>query len=491
MRGTRWATPGVRRAVGCAVFALLAWAPAAGATTTLTSDGATAIATGSAEPDAITVNIIPNPDPVAAFPVTLEVTDPGGVSVQGLCSQGPTPSVGLCPVEMDAEVRGDAGDDTIVSIAPALEFSLLFLNGDDGNDRIRGSEASDLIFGGRGDDLLDGSGGDDVLGGGAGFPETGFDAGSDSVYGGPGGDELSDDDADGLIGPDTLSGGSCPASDDAEFCSAPAPENPGDADTVFYSSRTAGLVLDLGSAAPGQGEPGEDDTVLSVEDALTGDGPDLVKGNADVNFISSGGGDDRVEVQGDGANVDRVFCKDGTDTVVADVADFTELDCEFSVVDGVSGGGGGPVGGTGGSSGGGGGAAKAGPAASVGKALKATITGARSAGRVRVAANGTLILSRHEVRCPAGGVPCVVRTSLSGVLSTGARRKRTAMLGGSAYALAAGKRGAVKLRLTKKGLRQLRRSKTVNGTVTITVTKAGIVSTKKVKVTLKPRRKKR
>jgi RTX calcium-binding nonapeptide repeat (4 copies) len=489
MRTTCGAICRLKRAVGCAALALLLCAAPAGAATTLTSDGASALVTGSAQADEITANVIPNPDPNLEFPVTLEVVDPGGVTVQAPCSQGLTPDVGLCQVDVDVEMRGGAGDDTIVATqAPAQGFGLFFIQGEEGSDRIRGSEASDSIAGGLGDDLVDGGAGDDVLGGGLGLPELGFDAGADRLYGGPGSDSVSDDDAEILIGPDILSGGACPASADATFCSSSARENPGDADIVLYPFRTEGVSLDLGSSAPEQGQPNEGDTVLSVEDALTGDGPDLVTGNGDANFVSTGAGDDRVEVQGDGANTDQIFCHEGTDTVVVDVDDVAALDCEFSVIDGVSGGGGGPVGGADVSTGGGGPAAGVAP----GKVLEATIKGASAAGTVKVASNGSVTLSKHEVQCPAGSVPCFVKTSLSGAVKASTKKRKTVKLGGSVYAIAAGKQGAVKLKLTAKGMRLLRRSKRVRGTVTITVTKGTAVTTKKVKVTLKaPKKKKR
>jgi hypothetical protein len=491
MRTTYGATCRFKRAVGCAALALLLCASPAGAATTLTSDGASALVAGSAEADEITASVIPNPDPSREFPVTLEVVDPGGVTAQAPCSQGLTPDVGICQVDVDVEVRAGGGDDTIVATRPPAQgFGLFFIQGEEGNDRIRGSEASDSIAGGLGDDLVDGGGGDDVLGGGLGLPELGFDAGADRLYGGPGSDSVSDDDADNLIGADTLSGGACPASADATFCSASAPEKPGDADIVLYLLRTEGVSLDLGSSAPEQGRPGEGDTVLSVEEALTGDGPDLVKGNGDANLVSTGAGDDRVEVQGDGPNIDQIFCDEGTDTVVVDVEDAAALDCEFSVIDGVSGGGGGLVGGGDGSTGGGALTTGAGPSA--GNVLKATIKGASAADTVKVASNGSVTLFKHEVQCPLGGVPCVVKTSLSGAVKTSGKKRKTLKLGGSAYAIAAGKQGAVKLKLTAKGLRLVRRSKRVRGTVTITVTKGTAVTTKKVKVTLKaPKKKKR
>ena len=51
--------------------------------------------------------------------------------------------------------------------------------------------------------------------------------------------------------------------------------------------------------------------------------------------------------------------------------------------------------------------------------------------------------------------------------------------------IAAGKKGAVRVKLTKKGLRLLRRAKKAKGTVTIRVTKGATVTTKKVTVTLR------
>src|SRR5687768_13137525 len=115
MRTTCRATCRLKRAVGCAALALLLCASPAGAVTTLTSDGASALVVGSAGADEITANVIPNADPSLEFPVTLEVVDPGGVTAQAPCSQGLTPDVGLCQVDVDVELRGGAGDDTIIA----------------------------------------------------------------------------------------------------------------------------------------------------------------------------------------------------------------------------------------------------------------------------------------------------------------------------------------------------------------------------------------
>jgi hypothetical protein len=94
-----------------------------------------------------------------------------------------------------------------------------------------------------------------------------------------------------------------------------------------------------------------------------------------------------------------------------------------------------------------------------------------------------LTLRSHLIHCPVGGTACKVRTSLRGTVNTSARRQ--VKLGGSTYTLAAGKNGAVRTKLTKRGLRFLRRYRRIKATIAIEVRKGALVTAKKVKVTLR------
>jgi Ca2+-binding RTX toxin-like protein len=190
-------------------------------------------------------------------------------------------------------------------------------------------------------------------------------------------------------------------------------------------------------------------------------GDDTIRASSETQFVFGGSGNDRID---GGAGADYIECGDGIDGVVDDPDDLQVNECEASIT--LGGGGGGGTGGPG------------------GLAAAATIRGGKSAGTVKVSSSGSFRLKRQVVECPAGGARCKVRTSVTGRVSASAK-KRTVKLGGSSYSIAAGKKGAVRVKLTKKGLRLLRRSRKAKGTITIRVTKGSTVTTKKVSVTLR------
>jgi hypothetical protein len=65
-----------------------------------------------------------------------------------------------------------------------------------------------------------------------------------------------------------------------------------------------------------------------VEDLLGGVGNDRLAGNAGTNSLFGMGGDDVLDVAGDGGLADNVNCGAGTDTAVADGLDSVAADCE-------------------------------------------------------------------------------------------------------------------------------------------------------------------
>ena len=126
----------------------------------------------------------------------------------------------------------------------------------------KGSDCGETLVGGSGDDVLrGGDGGDSLIGDGAdspadnrpGTPEPG--RGNDVIDGGLGGD------------------------------------------TVSYVGRTAGVRVDLADSAPG-GSSGERDRITGVENAVGGDGADLLLGNDERNLLTGGAGDDRMDGRG-------------------------------------------------------------------------------------------------------------------------------------------------------------------------------------------------
>ena len=95
-------------------------------------------------------------------------------------------------------------------------------------------------------------------------------------------------------------------------------------DLVLYSGRRTSVHVDLRRPGP-DGVRGERDFLYGIEDVQTGLGPDVVIGNAAPNTLTTGPGNDTINVVGGGN--DTVFCGPGIDTVRADSSD-TLVSCE-------------------------------------------------------------------------------------------------------------------------------------------------------------------
>ena len=188
--------------------------------------------------------------------------------------------------------------------------------------------ASVVVDAGDGDDAVTlpaGPSGGTLLGiGGVGADTM---SGGGSLYGGPGNDVLTGSDSAGCsiprnddcgetlvggAGDDVLRGGGGGDSLIGDGANTPADNRPGIAepgrgndvidggvggDTVGYPGRSAGVRVDLADSAPG-GSEGERDRVSGVENAVGGDGADLLLGNDERNLLRGGGGDDRMDGRG-------------------------------------------------------------------------------------------------------------------------------------------------------------------------------------------------
>lgn len=172
-------------------------------------------------------------------------------------------------------------------------------------DTLTGSSAANRLNGGGGLDTIDGLGGNDTL-------RAGNDQADDILDGGAGNDtylaegfRTSGDTVD-QDGKDTFTGGD-------------------GIDTVDYSSRSAAVTVTLASSAANDGQAGEQDTIASdVENVTGGMGDDTLTGNADANRLN-GGGDGNASTTGGndtisgGAGDDRLLggngYLDGTDTL--------------------------------------------------------------------------------------------------------------------------------------------------------------------------------
>jgi uncharacterized delta-60 repeat protein len=139
------------------------------------------------------------------------------------------------------------------------QFSKVLIRGNAGNDVITGSNLNERIEGGAGNDSIVAGGGDDTM-----------DAGT---------------------GADTMKGGA-------------------GSDTVDYSTRTANLVIGIGTLSD-DGEANEKDNVYNdVEKVRGGGGNDRINGSAGNNVLYGGGGNDTLI--GNGGN-DALFGEAGND----------------------------------------------------------------------------------------------------------------------------------------------------------------------------------
>jgi hypothetical protein len=370
--------------------------------------------------------------------------------------------------------------------------------GSAGNDVLMGHDADvgNILSGNAGNDSLDGRGGNDELLGGD---------GADTILGGDGGDIINP--GGHIVLPAPVPNATTMTSDGADTIDggADGATATDGVDSITYAGRSDNLTLNL-KVTTGWGAAGENDTVTGVENLTGGHGADTITASVLPSVIESdptapeaphagepvlpfpppGGyyGNDTIHVRNGAA--DTVDCggdaaDPDSDTVIGDrtPADTIAANCE--VVDlppppppppPAASTGGGAGGNTGNSAGSGAGGSS--PVTGT-AAAQVKISGGRSAGRVRVKANGSFTLSKIVITCPSGGKNCSVRT----VVGAGSAR-----LASSSYTLKSARKGAARGKLSKKGLKRLRQRRSIKTSVTVRVVRNGKTTTKKVTVTL-------
>lgn len=115
--------------------------------------------------------------------------------------------------------------------------------------------------------------------------------------------------------------------------------------------------------------------------------------------------------------------------------------------------------------------------------------GGLSAGTVRVGKKGSFTIKR-KVDCTGAGPNCKVANTLNAKVAASSAKKKNVKLGSSKFTVKAGKKGAIKLKLTKKGLKLLKRNGKIKGKIKTTVKRGKSVTTTTVSVTLKAPKKK-
>ncbi|MBL9035860.1 MAG: cadherin domain-containing protein, partial [Rhodospirillaceae bacterium] len=148
-------------------------------------------------------------------------------------------------------ISGGSGDDTLGGGASSGQLQIF---GNAGNDTLSGGTQADKLDGGDGDDTLDAGPGDDVVQGGS---------GNDLIIGGSG------------EGDDQLDGGA-------------------NVDTVKYQSASQDIDVNL-TTGKASGDPLiGNDTLINIENVLSGGGNDTIAGNGVANLLDGGAGDDKL-----------------------------------------------------------------------------------------------------------------------------------------------------------------------------------------------------
>jgi hypothetical protein len=233
----------------------------------------------------------------AAAPLTV------GIGCQPVAGD-PTRATCAAPIASGTTLKkvilnGRGGDD-VFAHGVSLPIPML-VNGGEGNDTVNAGPGQDTLFGDNGHDTLRGGDGTDTLKGSFGDDRLEGGAGrDDALFGGPGVDVLLGGDGDS----DDLTGG--PGSDTIDG-------GPGRLDVVLYDDRSTGVNVDLGSTTAGNGDPGvgeKDRFLTGIENAVGGDGDDVISGNAGDNNLLGGDGVDIIQ---GGLGQDAVIGQGGND----------------------------------------------------------------------------------------------------------------------------------------------------------------------------------
>ncbi|MDU8913441.1 ELWxxDGT repeat protein [Aestuariicoccus sp. MJ-SS9] len=246
----------------------------------------------------------------ASHDITLEVSDPGGLSdsatftitVNDLSDEEPTGGVTLV---------GTSGDDELTG-TPYADL----LTGEDGNDTLDGGAGDDGLFGGAGDDLILGGTGDDNIGGSDGKDSVDGGAGDDLMGGGTGDDIMEGGSGDDFMGGgqdnDTVDGGE----DNDVVNGGPGDDSMigGDGNDTMGGSFGADTIEGNGGNDDMGGGAGQDQISAGAGNDSVGGGEanDVITGGGGDDFLAGGGRDDRID---GGTGNDTINGGDGDDTM--------------------------------------------------------------------------------------------------------------------------------------------------------------------------------
>jgi hypothetical protein len=169
---------------------------------------------------------------------------------------------------LTAFVFAGDGDDTVSSSVA------VHVDGGSGDDRLAGSPAADALYGGKGRDVLHGDDGDDALQDGRLLTSTGPEWLGESPW-------------------SYLRSRFAPVRAERDIFDGGA-----GVDTLGYTGRPAGVVVDLSRGAPHAGARGEGDLLRGLEGVDGTDGEDRLLGNDAANTLRGRAGNDRLVGRG-------------------------------------------------------------------------------------------------------------------------------------------------------------------------------------------------
>lgn len=111
------------------------------------------------------------------------------------------------------------------------------------------------------------------------------------------------------------------------------------------------------------------------------------------------------------------------------------------------------------------------------------IEGLASAGEIRVPRRGSFRLPKQVIACSGPGPSCSVKTFVSGTATASAAR--IVRLGGSSFVVEASSERKVRIALTRKARRLLKRRKAIPSKVRIVVSRAGQRAEQTIRVRLR------
>ncbi|MCB1366338.1 MAG: M10 family metallopeptidase C-terminal domain-containing protein [Rhodobacteraceae bacterium] len=226
------------------------------------------------------------------------------VHIDGNNTLGADDTIEITMTTSNLTLAGWTFEDWKSASAGANNTDRIYIWGSISANTITGSSEDDIIDGGGGNDTINGGDGDDILTGGAGTDTLNGDGGNDTIT----------SDADG----GTYNGG---AGNDLMYSASGAEWMDGGSgtDTIDHTAVDSDYTFNMATGLTGF----IFESFENFENAIMGDGDDIVTGTSGANVIRGGLGNDTID---DGAGGDTIFGEGGDDLFLAGDSNFGDGD---------------------------------------------------------------------------------------------------------------------------------------------------------------------